>query len=327
MADPTLTLILPVYNVARHLAQCLDSLMAQTRAPDCVLAIDDGSTDHSPAILEAYASRMGNLKIVRQVNRGASAARNAGLDLATGDFVAFADSDDWVEPRMYQTLLERAAADGLDIAMCNGMARYEGRQADHPIYGDYMAAGPASGRGWLKQALASGRMVHPVWMHLYRRALLNASGLRFDTRLAHGEDVVWTTRALLAADRVHYDPQPWYNYRIPFRRFEPAVRDRRLVAIVASALANARTLEEIAMHEVADPELARLVRWQAADGGLSAFHKIEQMSDPAARKHEIRALRASGFFRLLWRNAADWQQKRRVVRRWMKATLSGNRRA
>lgn len=94
--EPTLSLVMPVYNVAEFLPRCLDSLAAQTRPADEIIAVDDGSTDACPAILAEYAQRLPSLRTVRQENGGLSAARNTGIEHARGKWLAFVDSDDFV---------------------------------------------------------------------------------------------------------------------------------------------------------------------------------------------------------------------------------------
>src|SRR3954470_1810603 len=91
IAVKTVSVIIPTYNYARYLPQAIDSALGQTHAPLEVIVVDDGSTDDTPRVLEAYASR---IRVIRQANQGAGAARNAGIAAARGEYVAFLDSDD-----------------------------------------------------------------------------------------------------------------------------------------------------------------------------------------------------------------------------------------
>ena len=105
----TLSAIVPVYNIAPYLARCLDSVLAAVDALEFrndaeVICIDDGSTDGSSAILREHADRDARIKVVRKENHGLSAARNAGLDIASGEWIAFIDSDDWVEKDYFTAL-------------------------------------------------------------------------------------------------------------------------------------------------------------------------------------------------------------------------------
>lgn len=319
MSAPRLSLVVPVYNVAAYLPACLESLAALTPAADEIIAVDDGSTDDCPAILAAWRERLPALRVIRQENGGLSAARNTGLRHATGTWLAFVDSDDLVFPDAYGRLLAMAEADGLDMAAMNAEYHFEGRQADYPIYRDVPASPVMAGADWLKERLLAGRFLHMVWMHLYRRDFIAAQGLRFAPGRVH-EDVVWTTQALLAAARLRYDPRPGYRYRIPVRTFTPEQNRRRLEALVASSVLNTRDLAALA-DGVAEPQLRRLLRADLVDRGFSVFHKAKKL--PAAdRRRRFAALRAEGYYGLLWRNAQGWRQRRRIASGYLRGLLA-----
>ena len=93
---PRLSIIIPAYNAESYLPKCLDSIFSQDFSDYEVLCIDDGSTDGTPALLERYATQRPNLHILKQPNQGMATARNLGLDNATGDYILFIDSDDWL---------------------------------------------------------------------------------------------------------------------------------------------------------------------------------------------------------------------------------------
>lgn len=316
-ASPLLSLIVPVYNVAPYLCTCLDSLQAQTQPVDEIIVVDDGSTDDCPAILAEYAQRLPQMRVIRQENGGLSAARNTGMRHANGRYLAFVDSDDFVMPTMYAQLLTMAQADDLDIALCNAIYHFEGREPEHPIYVDAPSTDVMSGSEWLRQRLQNGPLLHMVWMHLYRRDFLLRHGFQFIPKLIH-EDVIWTTRVLLAAERVRYDATPRYFYRIPIRHFLPEQKQKRLAATISSSIVNAMTLLEIA-EQIAEPTLQALLRMQAVDGAGAIFHKIAQIDDAHWQGERYREIHAAGLFSLLWINAKGWRQHRRVVRHYLKS--------
>ena len=114
-ALPKISVIVPVYNTARYLARCLDSIAAQTFADWECICVDDGSTDESGAMLDAYAAKDSRFVVLHQENGGVSRARNAGLDAARGEWIAFVDSDDWVEPETYELAWNAAQTHGADL--------------------------------------------------------------------------------------------------------------------------------------------------------------------------------------------------------------------
>lgn len=115
---PKVSIIVPVYKVEKYLNRCVDSILAQTFTDfECIL-IDDGSPDNCPAICDEYAEKDPRVKVIHQKNAGVSAARNAGLDAAEGDWIGFVDSDDWIEKDMYQILYEDAVESKSDVVVC-----------------------------------------------------------------------------------------------------------------------------------------------------------------------------------------------------------------
>lgn len=320
MNTPLLSLVVPVYNVAPYLRQCLDSLQAQTPVVGEIIAVDDGSTDGCSLILAEYASRLPQMRVIRQENAGLSAARNSGMRHASGKYLAFVDSDDFLAANAYRASLDRAGAEQLDMVVFNALYHHEGRAADRPVLEGIGRTGVISGRDWLRQRLRQGRLPHMVWMHLYRREFLLNGSWQFVPRLIH-EDVIWTTQVLLAATRLAYEPITAYFYRIPIRHFSPEQNQRRLETVVESSIFNARTLAAIAADPAIDRELRDLLARQLVDGAFSVFHKLEKMPDPKARKSFFHRLRHEGWFRFLWRNAHGFSQYRRIARRYLRSLI------
>ena len=313
-----LSLVVPVYNVAPFLERCLASLAAQNLDGMEIVFVDDGSTDACPAVLARYAAQHSQMRVIRRDNGGLSAARNTGLDHIGGEYVAFVDSDDWIEPGYYRHLLDLARAQNLDLAHGNAMYHFEGRREDQPIYRDDLSTEVMPGREVLRRRLADRTLLHMVWVHLYRRDFIERLGMRFVPRLIH-EDVLWTTRAFLQAQRVAYDPTPGYYYRQRIRPLAADVMDQRLDAIIASSVYNARGLAELAAPLREDPELQRLLRWQLVDGALSIFHKLRKVNSLELRRRLYRQLRHDGVYALLWNNATNIAQRRRIARTWLKS--------
>ena len=360
MSAPLLTLVVPVYNVAPYLPRCLESLAALSPPADEIIVVDDGSTDECPRILAEFGSRLPQMRVIRQENGGLSAARNTALEVATGTYLAFVDSDDFVSPDAYAEALRLAQDDGLDMVLLNANYHFEGREADYPIYANVAATEVITGREWLRRRFRAGRFLHMVWMHLYRRDFIERHHFRFIPRLIH-EDVIWTTEALLAAQRVRYTGHIAVHYRIPVRRFNPEQAQRRLQAIVDSqpgaapgsgtsvdfalgeygeilgdprldallndftvmAWVNAEALARMADSLDHDAELQGMLSDHLVDGALSVFHKLPKMPDRHAAATTLQRLRESGFIGLLWRHARSAAQRRRLARHWLRSWLAG----
>lgn len=115
----TISVIIPVYQVKAYLSRCVGSVCAQTHKNLEIWLIDDGSTDGSGQLCDALAAGDSRIRVIHQENRGLSAARNAGLDRATGAYIAFVDADDWIGETMLETLLHTLKTTGADMALCN----------------------------------------------------------------------------------------------------------------------------------------------------------------------------------------------------------------
>lgn len=127
MDNPKITVIVPVYRVEPYLQKCLDSVVGQTYRNLEIILVDDGSPDQCPAICDGYAAQDNRIKVIHKENGGVSSARNAGLAAATGDWIGWVDSDDWIEPDMYSYMLEKARTYGADIAVCSRTEIYPDR--------------------------------------------------------------------------------------------------------------------------------------------------------------------------------------------------------
>ena len=113
-----LSVIIPVYNVQEYLGRCLESVIQNTYKNLEIICINDGSTDHSFEILQEYAKKDRRFIVINQKNMGVSAARNTGLEIASGENIAFIDSDDWIHPQYFEILLKMQEICKSDISVC-----------------------------------------------------------------------------------------------------------------------------------------------------------------------------------------------------------------
>lgn len=176
-----LSVIIPLYNAGDSFRDCMESLIAQTWAAIEIIIVDDGSTDNSVDIARHYADNYSHVRLLHQANAGASVARNRGLAVAKGDYVAFVDADDLVYPNMYETLMTMALQDDLDLAQCNSdWCIFETGDTRQSIPTDRLrSTGVLTGPDWLRMALASRRWTHVVWMGVYRRDVIEKNKIAF----------------------------------------------------------------------------------------------------------------------------------------------------
>lgn len=126
--DSKVSIIIPIYNVEEYLEQCIDSVLAQTHKDIEVILVDDGSPDNCGTICDNYSMKDSRIKVIHKKNGGLSSARNAGLDIATGRYIMFIDSDDFIEQDMVEALLTLKAASNADIACCGAYRYSKGEQ-------------------------------------------------------------------------------------------------------------------------------------------------------------------------------------------------------
>ncbi|MGX8704985.1 MAG: glycosyltransferase family 2 protein [bacterium] len=202
-----ISIIIPVYNVAEYLPQCLDSVLSQTYRNLEIIAIDDGSTDESGNILDQYAEKDSRIRVIHKPNGGVSSARNVGLKAATGDYIGFIDADDWIEPDMYEKL-ERILREN-DAAICGFFDYPYGMSKPIP-----RGRNPVQKCGFEEaviQVLSRDGYYVTLWNKAFRRHVVE--GIAFDTALSFGEDEVWLMQALRRCKGVTFLPEPLYHWR------------------------------------------------------------------------------------------------------------------
>lgn len=114
-SKPFLSIIVPVYNVEQYLEKCICSILGQSFGDFELILINDGSIDKSGLLCEEYAKKDKRIRTIHQENAGLSAARNAGIDIAEGEYITFVDSDDWIEPETYETAVEFLQSNHLEV--------------------------------------------------------------------------------------------------------------------------------------------------------------------------------------------------------------------
>lgn len=209
-----------MYNVERYLPKCLDSILAQTLDGVEIICVDDGSPDASGEIAEAYALDHSNIKVFHQANGGLGPARNTGIKHATGEYIAFVDSDDWVVPDMYERLIRVAIRERADIVVSGHCDATETRilvKKIHPLAGRVLRTdGDIAdmrmnlfGHGVEDEAVEAFPM--SSCMSLYSRSFIVENGLEFKNIIS--EDVVFNLCAYSHAKVMAFTEDTGYRYR------------------------------------------------------------------------------------------------------------------
>lgn len=220
ISSPLLSVVVPIYNVERYLERCLRSLLALEDAECEFILVDDGSTDSSGAIAEAFAERDDRAIVIHQENRGLGPARNAGMRRCRGKYIAFVDSDDWLDEGAYTEMLQLMETHGCDVCfggyktVSNGQTN---RVVLHPLAGRTLSSPEdiANVRATFYAApgLIKGEQYLPVtaWCALYRRDFIESNAVEF--RNLFSEDVVFNIEAVSCASCISFASSTSYNYR------------------------------------------------------------------------------------------------------------------
>ena len=210
MNDPLVSVIIPVYQVEKYLDKCIASVVNQTYTNLEIILVDDGSSDNCPAICDRWQAKDSRIKVIHQENGGLSHARNEGLKIATGEFIGFVDSDDWIEPNMVELLLMALLETDAEIAVGGIKAFTEASEAIVYTQSKSTESKIYSTEEALKRLLLlKGFMCSGVWNKLYKRAVL--SDVNFPEGKLH-EDVLWTTQVIGNSQKVVCINNKLYHY-------------------------------------------------------------------------------------------------------------------
>ena len=210
MTTPLISVIVPVYRVEEYLERCVKSILSQTYKNLEVILVDDGSPDQCPAICDACTEKDARVKVIHQENKGLSGARNAGIDAASGEYLAFVDSDDYVSPHFIEELYQLLQDTGCAIGQCrfsyvkgNGLVEegdsafciYRGESLMEQLYGP--------------EEKATCFVV--AWNKLYRAELFKETGIRYPEGRIH-EDEATTYRLFHEAKKLAFLDRALYGY-------------------------------------------------------------------------------------------------------------------
>ena len=291
-----------MYNVERYLPKCLDSILAQTLEGVEIICVDDGSPDASGKIAESYACSHSNIRVVHRPNGGLGPARNTGIEHASGTFVGFVDSDDWVEPDMYERLYQAAIESNADIAvgghrdsseqrvMCTKMhplagCTVHGREQIDPIR--IRLYGHAEDDG------TTEAFPMAVWASIYRREMIVKNQLCFKPVLS--EDTLFNLRAYRCADVIAFTDVTGYRYRKEGQssitkslRPDLIIRYERFIKELLNNAKEEDVIDSVRMRIARTAiECIRLCAGIIAESDISARHKRQWLSNLVSSRLQV----------------------------------------
>lgn len=204
---PLISVIVPIYNVEQYIERCVDSIINQTYKNLEIILVDDGSPDNCPQICDEYAKKDNRIKVIHKENGGLSDARNAGMKIATGDYISFIDSDDWIDTSMFEDMLNQLIEDGSDVVSCGvkwvkeyGTLIRNVTVNESSVINRYDAE---------KEIIVDGKLKQHVWNKLYRTELIK--DIPFEKGKYH-EDVFWSYQIFGKVNTVSIMNDSYYYY-------------------------------------------------------------------------------------------------------------------
>jgi len=221
-SEPRLSIIVPVYNVEKYLERCIESIRSQTFTDYEVILVDDQSRDSCPAICDRYAQIDERFVVIHKTNEGLGLARNTGLNVAKGAYIAFVDSDDYLEANMYEELIKAAYQGEADIVFCGyNKVTSRGRVVPAPIVDKRTKlAGEKAIRACLLEMIGTKPKQKKdncygtsVWKAIYKSEIINEHTIRFcSEREFISEDMIFQIDYLQYAKLIVALPECFYNY-------------------------------------------------------------------------------------------------------------------
>ncbi|MDL2315770.1 glycosyltransferase [Desulfovibrio sp. OttesenSCG-928-A18] len=271
-ATPLVSVIIPIYNVAPYLGQCLDSVIGQSMRDLELICLNDGSTDESLAILHEYAGRDARIRVVDKKNSGYGHTVNLGMSMARGRYIGIVESDDFADPDMFATLVELAEGHELDLARCNffrysnldGSAK-EKELPDMPL--DTVFTPLEYPQCFCQQP--------SVWANLYRTSFIRQHSIQFrETPGAAYQDLAFSFKVYLYARRFLMTPRPLLYYRVDNELASVKARDR-VFSVVGEFAEVALFAEKLTVPENFWPYAVR-AKFLSYTWNLRRLHKAEQ---------------------------------------------------
>ncbi|GHU80869.1 hypothetical protein AGMMS49992_33990 [Clostridia bacterium] len=218
--DKLLSVIVTVHNTKGLLKQCVDSVLAQTYKNIEIILVDDGSTDGSEAMCDAYQARHERVRVIHQAEQGQGVGRAVGITAATGEFVHFIDDDDWLEPNMEQVMMNALEKHNADIVACGYFDYLNGKRIARPA--GRIAPGVYDRAAMQREIFpnmirfrSSGQegILIPLWMKVMRRSVVFDAVTRMDPRIRKHEDLGIVYEAIYAANRLCIIKGNYYHHR------------------------------------------------------------------------------------------------------------------
>ena len=283
------SIIVPVYNGERFLAQCLNSLLGQTYENLEIICVDDGSTDNTPAILGKYEQADSRIRLIRQKNAGPGPARNRGIEAAHGRYLYFFDADDWCEPMLIERTVARIEETGADMVVLT--YNVFDQRIGAPYFADWAVLTdkfPTETFSWKDNPDWAFRSLQNLpWNKFLRTGFVKENDLRFEEDVVLTEDLMFSAPAIVRAKRITFVPEPLIFHREGTGENVMAKKDSHPLDFIRAFLSFKAFLED---EGVMDALHVGYVNW-TLDG---VVHNVETLNTYEGFRTVMHALTEGG---------------------------------
>lgn len=252
------SVIVPIYNVEKYLNQCIDSIIAQTYSSLQIILVDDGSTDLSASIVDEYAKADKRVVAMHKENGGVSTARNAGLDVATGDYVYFADSDDYLQPNIIEVLVGKMQSNAVDMVMCGYLQHEQKGSFKHNNHSSEIIN--VEDVEQFREFMFSPNLnISALWNKLYKRELID---FRFNKDICWGEDQIFNYAYLAKVRKFYYTNELLYNYNAKYSYYSKKLQKTFIASSLALYEYCDKFINDVYGEGCIDDTMMQLVYWR-----------------------------------------------------------------
>lgn len=214
---PLISVIVPIYNTEKYLRKCFDSIINQTYKSLQIILVDDGSTDNSGVICDEYAAKDKRIQVIHKENAGVTAARNDGLDAASGDYIGFVDSDDWIELNMYEEMLENLMQTGADFVHTGVIREKDGLSKKECKFNTGVIDNPKNNleiwKAYMYLKLEEGYSINSFLVtKLFKNEIIKRCCKNVPKDVVFGEDRIAIAECFLSCNRVSFLKKAYYHY-------------------------------------------------------------------------------------------------------------------
>jgi len=222
------SIIIPVYNASLYLEQCLRSVLEQTLQDIEVIIVNDGSADDSLAIIRSFEKQDKRIIVINSTTAGVSAARNKGLAIANGEWIAFVDADDWIEREMLETLYRSAIQSGSGMSVCNIAVVTKGESLKMRLSLNEEIIDFKNRPADAVEAIMNFKFDYANWNKLYNGDTVRQNNLRFDEHISIGEDLLFNLYYVHFSERIVINNRTLYHYRMHENSAMAGIENKRI---------------------------------------------------------------------------------------------------